>query len=322
MIKAISTSPIIEQNYFVSEWSIEKLTELFNHGFDNTNVIDISTRTATPDDSIIDDCPFISARAALDIFFDKESETTICDSAAYAYAGDLEEIALPLPLHVHPMVDARQSFKTKRGGIEGAIKRIPEPWELDAGSVSGSALGWQLAPRLLGISAAAGIAALVAGGIVQLATQYRKGTVEINSAATAMRLFNPPGSASAKTNMLAEDVSHPLPLQQTRETHNPDQKKAMASFPNRESGADAEMLVERGKRAFSSGDITSARLILKRVAESGDVMAAFELGRTYDPAFLAGRHIVGNVGNPAEADRWYERGFKLAVAGAIAEGLE
>ena len=42
-------------------------------------------------------------------------------------------------------------------------------------------------------------------------------------------------------------------------------------------------LLRRGSELIAAGDISVARLVLKRAAEEGDASATCELGATYDP---------------------------------------
>jgi hypothetical protein len=46
-------------------------------------------------------------------------------------------------------------------------------------------------------------------------------------------------------------------------------------------------LIERARSFIRVGDITSARLALRRAYEFGDAQAALQLGGTYDPLMLA-----------------------------------
>jgi hypothetical protein len=70
-------------------------------------------------------------------------------------------------------------------------------------------------------------------------------------------------------------------------------------------------LLKRGRDLIASGDIASARLMLKHVAEGGSAEAAFVLAGTFDSAVLANLRAIGVQGDPAKARAWYERAAEL-----------
>jgi hypothetical protein len=55
---------------------------------------------------------------------------------------------------------------------------------------------------------------------------------------------------------------------------------------------------------LASGDISAARLLYKRAADAGSAQAAAEIGKTYEPTFLANRRAVGIEAEPARAGGW------------------
>ena len=59
------------------------------------------------------------------------------------------------------------------------------------------------------------------------------------------------------------------------------------------------------------GDIASARLLLKRAANAGNAQAAFALGATFDPVFLAEGGWPGFAPDEALARTWYKRAIEL-----------
>jgi hypothetical protein len=70
---------------------------------------------------------------------------------------------------------------------------------------------------------------------------------------------------------------------------------------------EVEQLMKRGRYLLAAGDIASARLILTRLANSGEAEAALLLAGTYDAAELAKARIVGAVPDAAKARSWYEK---------------
>jgi TPR repeat protein len=69
---------------------------------------------------------------------------------------------------------------------------------------------------------------------------------------------------------------------------------------------------------IKAGDIPSARLILGRVYERGDPLAALTLGETYDPLVLKRQNAntVSFFANVDEARKWYGRAADLGAADA------
>jgi hypothetical protein len=58
-----------------------------------------------------------------------------------------------------------------------------------------------------------------------------------------------------------------------------------------------------------------------RAAEGGSGLAAAEVGKTYDPTYLADRHVIGMRPDPAMAASWYRRAIALGDAEAEAASL-
>jgi len=71
-------------------------------------------------------------------------------------------------------------------------------------------------------------------------------------------------------------------------------------------------LIKRGESFVTSGDLASARLVLRRAAEAGDVHAALALAGTFDPNLLGN----GLGADAAMARLWYEQAARLGSAEA------
>jgi hypothetical protein len=84
---------------------------------------------------------------------------------------------------------------------------------------------------------------------------------------------------------------------------------------------DAEMtaLIKRGKDSLMSGDIISARLLLRRAADAGSADAALALGATFDPVVIRRLGAVGMTPDIAQARQWYQRAADLGSAAAIGQ---
>jgi TPR repeat protein len=66
-----------------------------------------------------------------------------------------------------------------------------------------------------------------------------------------------------------------------------------------------------GQDLLQHGDISAARVVLKRAAAAGDVEAMLQLGMTFDPAFLAKWGVLGFAPDLTQAHTWYDRAMKL-----------
>ena len=70
------------------------------------------------------------------------------------------------------------------------------------------------------------------------------------------------------------------------------------------------LLLRRGDEELAIGDISAARLLFERAAESGSGIGAMQLARTYDPAFLP-QAVEGNLSDRPKAVSWYRRAALL-----------
>lgn len=78
-------------------------------------------------------------------------------------------------------------------------------------------------------------------------------------------------------------------------------------------------MIKRGKALLMSGDIASARLLLRRAADAGNAQAALELGATFDPLIIRQLGAVGMAPDPVQAKRWYQRAADLGSASAMGQ---
>ena len=70
-------------------------------------------------------------------------------------------------------------------------------------------------------------------------------------------------------------------------------------------------LVKRGKDHLMNGDISSARLLLRRAAEAGNAEAALALGSTFDPIVIQRLGAIGVNTDAAKAREWYQKAAQL-----------
>jgi TPR repeat protein len=71
------------------------------------------------------------------------------------------------------------------------------------------------------------------------------------------------------------------------------------------------MLVRRARQLLTIGDISAARLVLRRAANAGNAQAALLLGSTYDPSVLKEMGAIGVAFDAAQARQWYRRAAEL-----------
>ena len=124
----------------------------------------------------------------------------------------------------------------------------------------------------------------------------------------------PASFAATMTQPPPAQVPVPAPAVVTRE---PTPQQMVPDFVTRYLDADelASML-RRADDLIMSGDLSSARLLLRRVAEAGDARAAFTLAGTFDPNVLKALGLQDGAPDIALARLWYERAARLGSADA------
>jgi hypothetical protein len=139
-------------------------------------------------------------------------------------------------------------------------------------------------------------------------TSSAAATHEINpepASATATHEINPgTASAAAKQEISPEPGSADA-------THEINPKPASAAAAKIIDPQEAAALMERGRDLLRNGDVASAQLAFRRLAEAGKADAALALATTYDPRYLVEHSLVGIVGDEAKARAWYQRAKEL-----------
>jgi hypothetical protein len=125
------------------------------------------------------------------------------------------------------------------------------------------------------------------------------------SAAAAKQEVNPePASAAAK-----QEINPGAASAAAKQEINP--KPASAAAVKIVDPQEAAALMERGRDLLRNGDVASAQLAFRRLAEAGKADAALALATTYDPRYLVEHNLVGIVGDEAKARAWYRRAKEL-----------
>ena len=76
-------------------------------------------------------------------------------------------------------------------------------------------------------------------------------------------------------------------------------------------GEEIAALINRGTDSLKSGDLVSARLLLRRAAEAGSASATLMLGTTFDPLVIQQLGAIGVVPDVTKARQWYEKAAEL-----------
>ncbi len=226
---------------------------------------------------------------------------------------------------------------------------IPEPPADDGGA---------LRPIALRFSAVLGLAALIAWGVVSLPGLKKAGDimpsdvkmpamtadpaksvdrvqVQSTDAAPAVNrvsvAMNDPAPPPASPNPVVASIgavpaivaSQPVTVP-SQPPSMPPQPAAMPSSPSAAStphvdNAEVAAMIKRGKDILMSGDIISARLLLRRAADAGSAEAALALGATFDPALIRRLGVIGMTPDIAQARQWYQRAADLGSAAATGQ---
>ena len=110
------------------------------------------------------------------------------------------------------------------------------------------------------------------------------------------------------------------PAEQARPTHEAtmaEQRSAPEFVATRQFDRDelASML-RRADDFIKTGDLSSARLLLRRAAEAGSEQAALTLAGTFDPNILAALGLQDGAADTAMARLWYERAERFGSSEA------
>jgi hypothetical protein len=127
---------------------------------------------------------------------------------------------------------------------------------------------------------------------------------------------NLPDRSGAATITQPPPAQGPVPAPVVA-TPGPTPQQTVPDFVTRHLDADelASML-RRADDLIKSGDFSSARLLLTRVAEAGDARAALTLAGTFDPDVLRAAGMQSGAPDIALARLWYERAAQLGAADA------
>jgi hypothetical protein len=132
----------------------------------------------------------------------------------------------------------------------------------------------------------------------------------------------PDRSEPASLSFTAATMTQPPPAQgpvpaAAAATRELPPQQTVLDFVTRHLDADElALMLRRADDLIKSGDFSSARLLLTRVAEAGDAHAALTLAGTFDPDALRAAGMQGGAPDIALARLWYERAAQLGAADA------
>jgi hypothetical protein len=89
-----------------------------------------------------------------------------------------------------------------------------------------------------------------------------------------------------------------------------------APSPRRPDASEFTFLMKRGAELMANRDISAARMMFQRAAETGDARAALALAETYDPLVLDKLGATGIKPDIARAREWYEKAEALGSTAA------
>jgi hypothetical protein len=242
------------------------------------------------------------------------------------------------PPAARPMRRARPEFSGDRAMVELQRQLILDPDAITEPVVDDART---LRPIVLRFSAVMGVAALIAWVVVSLPGMKKAGEIMPADANTPALAANPvklvqvhvPEAAQVGVGLVAMNdpvppmSAPPAPLpNQPIPTVAPPPVSPPAAAPTPPAAATIHIdnveiatLIKRGKDLLMSGDIVSARLLLRRAADAGSADAALALGATFDPLVIARLGAIGMPADIAQARQWYQRAVELGSVAATGQ---
>jgi hypothetical protein len=204
------------------------------------------------------------------------------------------------------------TVESPRDGATGVISGLAQGTMLSSGKPWGST-GWTLPASELATTYLRPPAGFTGVMEYTVALQLADGTIADRqtmrlewtapAAAQAPKAPQSPAPAAAQAPKAPQSPA-PASLQ----SQAPAQTPVTAMHTGRSTDPEElASMVKRGEELLSTGDIASARLLLRRAAEARDARAAFALAGTYDPIVLKRLGVYGSSPDVATARDWYEK---------------
>jgi hypothetical protein len=152
-----------------------------------------------------------------------------------------------------------------------------------------------------------------ANAVSETATQFAEPERAVPVVETGVITPDAPPVAAPEVTLALLDAkpaaarSEPSPASEIAPTAHPETSQRLLA------PADRDRLVQQGNEMLARGDVSGARLVYGRAAESGDARAAIGLGRTFDPKVLQTLRVYGIRPDPDQAAIWYARAKALEM---------
>ncbi|MCC6889067.1 MAG: hypothetical protein IT536_11090 [Hyphomicrobiales bacterium] len=226
----------------------------------------------------------------------------------------------PLPLGV--------SLKDPTGGESVFLSGLENGTRLTAGTPLGSK-GWRISARELGTVLA--YAPMDYIGAMHAAINLHAANNAVVDT-QVIRLEWVPKNATAPRQQQPQTQPQPQqPQAQQPQTQQPQTQQPHPQQPQQQSQPklatatpvisrldqeEIARLIRRAQQMLQSGDVSAARLMLRRAAAGGSGQAALMLGGTYDPEVLRESGVMGIAANPTLARDWYQKALELGAGEA------
>jgi hypothetical protein len=112
-------------------------------------------------------------------------------------------------------------------------------------------------------------------------------------------------------------LSSPATAKQPRADEAAAVQSQLANANRQIDAEELATLVKRGHDFLRTGDISAARLMLRRAAQAGNPQATLSLGATYDPQVLAQLGVLGFTPDVEQARNWYQKAADLGSTEAV-----
>ncbi len=247
--------------------------------------------------------------------------------------------------HLRP---ARDSFSGDRAMSELQRKLALNPNIMPEAPPESSAALWPLALRLCAVT---GVSVLVAWGVILLPgtrrTEHETAQADVPAPPPSVdanrvklvRVQSEPTPPPFVPDALAKDDARiptaeppavPAPWATDASVSNDLRVASVEALPVSSEPApvpstgnavpvsadEIAMMVKRGKNYLMTGDLASARLLLRRAAEAGSAEGALALGATFDPLVIQRLGVVGAKPDLDQARKWYQAALQLGSQAA------
>jgi hypothetical protein len=142
-------------------------------------------------------------------------------------------------------------------------------------------------------------------------TATQETSAAVPTAPTGVPVQTAEASPTAMPETSAVPAATPEPAEAAPAADPPQPAAKSAIKPATLAPDEIAVLVKRGKDFLANGDISSARLLLRRAAEAGNGEAALALGSTFDPVVIARLGAMGVKPDVVKARQWYEKAAAL-----------